>query len=434
MPQGRISKRSVDSLICQAGKDREILWDDALAGFGVAAFPSGKKVYVAQYRKDGRSRRVSIGEHGRLTPDEARSMAKTVLGQVEQGADPVEERRKARAVRTFREVAEDFIKLHVEPKRKGGTKADYEALLKRFIYPAIGSKRIVDIRRAEIAKLHAKLAEKPYTGNRVLALISSIWNWSAKRDEVEFAANPAKGIERNKERKREHFLGSEELARLGKILRLAETEGLEWTIDKSAPKSKHIPKNDRRTKIDPHAAAAIRLLIFTGARLREILHAKWEQVDFERSIIHLPDSKTGAKPIYLSAAALDILRDLPRIEGNPHIIPGENQGAPRSDLKKPWGAVTKAAGIEGTRIHDLRHSFASFGAGASLGLPIIGKLLGHSQAATTHRYAHLDADPMHKAANTIGGAIAAAMSARSPAVAERPKPTVTSIQNELKPD
>ncbi|WP_296710894.1 site-specific integrase [Rhodoblastus sp.] len=433
MPQGRISKRSVDCLICQAGKDREILWDDALAGFGVAAFSSGKKVYVAQYRKDGRSRRVSIGEHGRLTPDEARSMAKTILGQVEQGADPVEERRKARAVRTFREVAEDFIKLHVEPKRKSGTKADYEALLKRFIYPAIGSKRIMDIRRAEIAKLHAKLAEKPYTGNRVLALISSIWNWSAKRDEVEFAANPAKGIERNKERKRERFLGSEELARLGEILRLAETEGLEWTIDESPPKSKHIPKNNRRTKIDQHAAAAIRLLIFTGARLREILHAKWEQVDFERSIIHLPDSKTGAKPIYLSVAALDILRDLPRIEGNPHIIPGENQGAPRSDLKKPWSAVTKAAGIEGTRIHDLRHSFASFGAGASLGLPIIGKLLGHSQAATTHRYAHLDADPMHKAANTIGGAIAAAMSARSPAVAERPKPTVTSIKNELKP-
>jgi hypothetical protein len=163
LPQGRISKRSVDSLICQAGKDREILWDDALAGFGVAAFSSGKKVYVAQYRKDGRSRRVSIGEHGRLTPDEARSMAKTILGQVEQGADPVEERRKARAVRTFREVAEDFIKLHVEPKRKGGTKADYEALLKRFIYPAIGSKRIMDVRRAEIAKLHAKLGRRLIT-------------------------------------------------------------------------------------------------------------------------------------------------------------------------------------------------------------------------------------------------------------------------------
>jgi integrase len=412
LPRDRISKRSVDSLFCPEGKDREFLWDDALAGFGVAAFASGKKVYVAQYRKDGRSRRVSLCEHGRLTPDEARSMAKTVLGQVEQGSDPVEERRKARAVRTFREVAEDFIKLHVAQKRKGGTKADYEALLNRFIYPAIGSKRIVDVRRSEVTKLHAKLAEKPYTGNRVLALISSIWNWAAKRDEVEFTNNPAKGIERNEEKKRERFLTSDELGRLGETLRLAETVGLEWTIDKSKPKAKHAPKSNRRTKIDPHAAAAIRLLILTGARLREVLHARWEHVDFERSIIHLPDSKTGAKPIYLSAAALDILRELPRVDGNPHVIPGEKDGAPRADLKKPWSAVTKAASIEGTRIHDLRHSFASVGAGASLGLPIIGKLLGHSQAATTHRYAHLDADPMHKAVNTIGETLSAAMKGR----------------------
>jgi integrase len=123
----------------------------------------------------------------------------------------------------------------------------------------------------------------------------------------------------------------------------------------------------------------------------------------------LPDSKTGKKPIYLSAAALAMLAALPRIEGNHFVIPGEKAGQPRVDLKRPWAAVTKAAGLEGLRIHDLRHSFASVGAGASLGLPIIGKLLGHSQAATTHRYAHLDADPMRRAAETIGATIAAAM-------------------------
>ncbi len=167
---------------------------------------------------------------------------------------------------------------------------------------------------------------------------------------------------------------------------------------------------DRRS-VD--AIAAIRLLILTGARLREILHAKWEHVDFERGIIHLPDSKTGAKPIYLSAAALTILAALPRLKGNPHLIPGERDGAPRVDLKKPWGAVTKAAGLEGLRLHDLRHSFASFGAGASFGLPIIGKLLGHAHPATTHRYAHLDADPMRRAVETIGDRISAAMKGKS---------------------
>ena len=409
MPQGRISKRSVDALVCPTGKDRQFLWDDALAGFGVAAFPTGKKTYVAQFRKDGRTRRVAIGDHGRLTPDEARSQAKTVLGQVEQGSDPVDERRKARAVRTFRQVADEFMRLHVEAKRKGRTRDDYKALLARHIVPAIGNSRIIDLRRVDVANLHAKLSETPYTANRALALISSIWNWCAKRDEVAFADNPAKGIERNPERKRERFLTREEFGRLGDALREAETIGLRWAIDETALTAKHTPKESRRTIMDPHAVGAIRLLILTGARLREVLDAQWRHVDLERGVIHLPDSKTGAKPIYLSAAAQEVLASLPHISGNPNVIPGEVEGAPRADLKKPWAALTRAANLRGVRIHDLRHSFASFGAGASLGLPIIGKLLGHSQAATTHRYAHLDADPMRRAVETIGATISAAM-------------------------
>jgi integrase len=144
--------------------------------------------------------------------------------------------------------------------------------------------------------------------------------------------------------------------------------------------------------------------------LREILDAKWEHVDFERGFIFLPDSKTGKKPIYLNAAALAILADLPRLEGSPHVFPGAKDGKPREGLKRPWSIVTQAAALGGLRIHDLRHSFASVGAGASLGLPIIGKLLGHSQAATTQRYAHLANDPVRQAVETIGATISAAMS------------------------
>jgi integrase len=132
-------------------------------------------------------------------------------------------------------------------------------------------------------------------------------------------------------------------------------------------------------------------------------------VDLDRGVIFLADSKTGKKPIYLSVAALAVLAALPRIEGNPHIIAGAKDGAPRADLKKPWAAIKRAAGLEGLRLHDLRHSFASIGAGASMSLPIIGRLLGHSQPQTTARYSHLDVDPIHRAVNEIGATITAAM-------------------------
>jgi integrase len=166
--------------------------------------------------------------------------------------------------------------------------------------------------------------------------------------------------------------------------------------------------------LDPFPAAAIRLLILTGARLREILYARWDQADTERGILFLADSKTGRKPLYLNAPALEVLASLPRLQGNSHIIPGGKQGQPRHDLKKPWAAVIKAAGLEGLRIHDLRHSHAPIGAGAGLSLPIIGKLLGHTQAATTQRYAHLANDPVRHASERIGATIAAALDGRTP--------------------
>ena len=411
MPAGRVSKRSIDALECPSDKDRIFLWDDALAGFGVCALKTGKKSYVAQFRKDGRSRRVAIGDHGRLTPEEARSAAKKLLGAVEAGADPVEERRAARAVKSFREVAEDFVELHVGAKRRERTKGDYIVLLNRHILPAIGGKRICDLRRLDIANMHTAISrETPVAANRALSVVSAVWAWAARRDIVPAADNPAKGLERNPEQRRERFLSPEEFGRLGEALRLAETKGLPWAVDDAKPTSKHFPKPDKRqSTADPYAVAAIRLLILTGARLREILHAQWSWVDLSRGVIFLPTSKTGAKPLYLSAAAQAVLESIPRLEGNPYIIVGSKPGAHRADLKKPWAAIIRAAGLEGLRIHDLRHSFASVGAGTSLGLPIIGKLLGHSQPTTTARYAHLDADPLRRAADRIGATITALM-------------------------
>ena len=195
---------------------------------------------------------------------------------------------------------------------------------------------------------------------------------------------------------------------------MASTVGLPWNPDGAKPTAKHAPKaENRRTIADPFAIGAIRLLILTGARLGEVLHARWCEVDFERSMIHLPDSKTGRKTLYLSAAALAVLEGLPRVADNPFIIAGAKKGSPRADLKNPWAALCAYAELEGVRIHDLRHSFASIGAGGGMGLPLLGRLLGHKQPATTQKYAHLDADPLRRAVNSIGATIEAAMDRRS---------------------
>jgi integrase len=145
--------------------------------------------------------------------------------------------------------------------------------------------------------------------------------------------------------------------RLGEVLTVAETTGLPYSIDATGPKAKHAPKpENRRRRIDAYAVAAIRLLMLTGARLREMLDAKWEYIDFDRGMIFLPDSKTGRKPIYLSAAAAAILSALPRVDGNPYLFPGEKKGQPRADLKRPWDAISEAVELDGVRLHDLRHS------------------------------------------------------------------------------
>jgi integrase len=305
----------------------------------------------------------------------------------------------------------------VLPKRKERTYDEYKRLLTQYIEPVFGARAITELRRQDIAGLQHDLADRPNTSNRCLALIDAVWNWAVRREVIPALPSPTKGSERSPEKRRKRFLTPDELRRLGKALRDAETVGLPWVVDEDGPKAKHLPKSKRSRVVDPHAVAAIRLLMLTGARLREILEARWDYIDWERGLMFLPDSKTGRKTLYLSDAALAVLSAIPKVGTNPHIIPGDKKGAPRSDLKRPWVAIARAAGLVGdgkqretVRLHDLRHTFASLGVGSSLGLPVIGKLLGHSQASTTQRYAHLDADPMHKAANLIGSQIAAALS------------------------
>jgi integrase len=414
MRDRRITKRWVDSLESTA-EDR-FVWDETLIGFGVRVQPTGAKSYVVKYRAgSGRgapTRRVTLGRVGILTPDEARALARKILAAVAHGSDPAAVKAAERRASTLREVAEIFLADHVEAKRKPTTAAHYRSLLEKVVLPDLGSRKAEQVTTSDLAKLHAKMRDRPYQANRMLEVVGSLYSFASKRKILTLAFNPARGIEQYPEKGRERYLTADELFRLGDAIREAEMAGLPYEVDETKPTAKHAPEQlHRRTKIGPHAAAAIRLLILTGARLREILHLKWVHVDFERGLLLLADSKTGKKAIVLNGPALHILATLPRVGA--YVIAGQAAGTdddkPRADLNRPWRAIVKRANLNGLRIHDLRHTHASVGAGLGFGLPIIGKLLGHTQASTTARYAHLDADPLRRASEHIGSRLAAAM-------------------------
>lgn len=411
MAIGKITKRSVDAMSRPPEGKIDFLRDTELKGFICAILPSGTRTFYCEYKHNGRTRRVKIGSYGRTTADAARSTALRLLAEADAGEDPAALKKASRAVPTFKAVAERWMVEHVASKCKPRTATGYRSFLDNHVLPAIGTKRLDELNEEDVAKLHGALSKTPHTANRAVATISSTWAWAAKRKEfgIKAADNPTVGFGRYEEKTRDRYLTTEEMGRLGATLRLADGEGL--------------PLDDGgRAKMGPYITAAIRLLIFTGARVREILDLQWRHVDMERGLLLLPDSKTGAKTIVLSKPALEILATLPRLAGSKHVIPGRAADGTRHGIRKPWAIIRKHADLEGVRLHDLRHSFASVGAGASLGLPMIGKLLGHATAAVTQRYAHLDADPLRRAADIIAGSIADAMCATN----EQEKQAVTS--------
>jgi integrase len=411
MPVAKLTKRAVNAI----GPDAcpVIIYDADLKGFGIRATRRGAKSWFVEYRPGTRGRgvakrRMVLGSVGTLTPDEARTAAREILAAAALGDDPAASRSRARTIPSFREFAERYLAEEATAKLKPRTIANYRIYLRKHAAPVIGSTKLDTVTLADIAKLHRGIGQKkPMTANRVVECIGSVYRYAATCGLVKRGHNPAAHVEAFREQRRERFLTSEELARLGDAIREAETSGIPWEVDESKPTAKHTQKENRATNIGPYAAAALRLLILTGARLREILGLRWDYVDFERGLLLLPDSKTGRKAIVLNAPALVILSDLPRIGA--YVIAGEDPDMPRYDLNRPWRLVSKRAGLDGVRLHDLRHTHASVGASAGLGLPIIGKLLGHTQPSTTQRYAHLDADPLRRASDRIAGRIAAAM-------------------------
>lgn len=392
MPTQRITKRSVDAARPRATDF--YLWDYDLSGFGLKVTPLGRKVYLVQYRlcgRKGRTRRVTVGTHGVLTPEQARTQAKRLLGEVAAGRDPAADRDKAKGQKTLGAVLDQYMQEHVQAKLKKATIEEYRRLVRLYIKPHLQRRMIVEVSRSDIERLHHYLRDKPYQANRVLALMSALFNWAEKHALRPDGSNPCRHIQRYREQKRERFLSHYELAELGKALAQA----------------------DKEENCSPWVLAAVRLLALTGARLSEILTLRWDYVSLEHGLLLLPDSKTGKKAIHLNAPAVTLLVGLPRIEGNPYVICGEKPGHHLVNLEKPWRRLRKAAGLEDVRLHDLRHSFASVAAMGGMSLPLIGALLGHGKPSTTARYAHLANDPIKAASEVVGRRIAGALAGES---------------------
>lgn len=405
----RITKRVVDSL--KPSESEYTIWDDALTGFGVRVRPSGARSYVVVYRAGaGRKapvRKVTLGAVGKLTPDTARILAQKTMGDVAHGKDPARDRADAREGLTVKELVERFLTDHVDEKLGDKTARRYRYLLEEWVIPELGSEKADALTRVAIGKLHSRKKSTAVSANRMLGVVSSMYSFAQRQSLVPDNFNPAGKIVKFKEEKLERFLTSDELGRLGDALRQAETTGLPWDLDETKPVSKHISGHSRVTVHGKFSVAAVRLLIFTGCRLQEILGCKWEYLDIERGVLFLPRSKMGKRTVILNGPALSILASLPRL--GPYILPGDDPDAPISNITRLWKSVLRCAGITSLRRHDLRHTFASFGVGGNMALPIVGKLLGHIDSGSTDRYAHLANDPLRRASQRIAGTISKAM-------------------------
>ncbi len=400
----KITKAVVDRL--QPGQKA---WDIDTTGFGVRC-QRKYKVFILKYRFFGRPRWYTIGKHGSpWTVEMARKEAKRLLGQVAAGIDPAEAKDEAKNDLTMSELCDLYLAEGCTTKKPSTLVSD-RGRIERHIKPCLGRRRIRQVCRGDVERLlrdvaDGKTATDEKTGFRgraivtggkgtatkAVALLGAIFSFAVARGLC--PDNPAKGVKTFKTRNAERFLSADELSRLGEALSGAEKEGA-----------------------NPYAIAAIRLLALTGARKSEILTLHWHpntagsgHVDFDHSCLHLMDSKTGSKRVPLGAPALELLAQLPRIESNPFVFPG-NAGGHYADLQRVWNQIRQRAGLDDVRLHDLRHSYASTAVASGDSLYLVGKVLGHKQASTTQRYAHLSDDPLKDVADRTAAKIADAMS------------------------
>lgn len=431
MARSKLTKKVVDSLL--PGGSDYVEWCGETTGFGCRVRPSGRKVFIVQYRVKGSGpvRKVTIASVGKLTVEEARKEAERILASAVLGVDTAKKNAEDRAAMTVEQLCDEYIERGCTKKRES-TLATDKAALTNHVKPWFGSKRIRDVTDSDF-KAFMRAVERGDTrkevngrivvrggagvARRTARVLSGVFTYAV--DEKYLEKNPRGTTKIAKDNENERYLSAEEIDRLGVAMHEAETIGLPWTMKDSA-KAKHRPKDaeTRREMIAPHAVAAIRLLLATGMRSGEVLGLKWEFYDADNGFIYLPTSKTGKKVVVLSDFAREILDKLKRsaTKDHPYVIEGAEPNEPRSDLKRPWARIIAHADLGKVRLHDIRHTFASRAALDGIGLAVVGKLLGHKQTSTTARYTHFAESGLRAAANRIANPLSDKIATRKPNV------------------
>jgi len=384
MPRVRLDPSFVKCAICPIGRKKIDFFDREQRGFMLEVRCSGGKTFYQRYTDPrGRERQFKIGAADVLRLSVARQMGRAVAAQALVGDDPQARRAELRATPTLAELVRDRYLPHVQGyKRSWQTD---ETILRVHVLPGLGGQFVDQIRAEQIAAVVQAMREKGYatgTTNRVVIVLRHIYNLARKWRVPGVTDNPTAGLNLAPDVNRERFLTVEEAQRL--IVSIEQDE-------------------------NEVARKAIMLLLLTGARRNEITQAKWEHVDWDRKTLFVPLSKSGKpRSIALNAAALEVLRSVHEEPGCPYILPAPSTQRPSPSLYFPWHRIRVRAGLPDLRLHDLRHSFASFLVNKGVSLYVVQGLLGHAHARFTQRYAHLTPNTLLEAAETMTGVVTSA--------------------------
>ncbi len=373
----KLTKKSIEGFVYEGvAPQRDVRWDDEIPGLGVRVYPSGKKAFILSYRVNNRKHLLTLGSFGILTLDQARKMARQEHVKILDNVNPLDKRRQLSKEQTVKALCEAYLSRYAKIHKK--TWREDERRIYRHILPKWGSHIVKSINRTDITAFHAQLGKTaPYEANRILRLLSKIFELAGQWGFVdEMSPNPAKNIRLFKEEKRDRWLKPTEVPLLIEA------------IDQESNKI---------------AAQAIWLYLLTGARKSELLQAKWEDIDWERRELKIPDTKAGRiHYIPLIEPAYELLKNMERVSDNSYILPGHIKGKPLVNISKPWKRICTKARIENIRLHDLRRTVGSWLAQSGNSLHLIGKILNHSNQSTTAVYARFGQDQGRQAMEEYG--------------------------------